>query len=82
MDCVASHGSLDLYNLQSRRYEAILTEGSARAVATGQDLIEPVISPVRNLSGCSLSPKMHNLKAGRTKEEALELVARQSDSPK
>jgi poly(A) polymerase len=82
MDCLASHGGLDLYNFAKTKYEATPTEEvRPRLLLTGRDLIA---------SGYKPGPEFKRLLAfaedaqleGRvsTKEEALALIA--GEAPK
>ena len=84
MDCVASHGSLDLYNFAKTKYEAI-PEAEVRPalLLTGRDLIEARYKPGPEFKRLLALAEDAQLE-GRisTKEEALALIASQSDSPK
>ena len=84
MDCVASHGSLDLYNFAKTKYEAI-PEAEVRPalLLTGRDLIEARYKPGPEFKRLLALAEDAQLE-GRisTKEEALALIAGQSDSPK
>ncbi len=84
MDCVASHGSLDLYNFAKTKYEAI-PEAEVRPalLLTGRDLIEARYKPGPEFKRLLALAEDAQLE-GRisTKEEALALIASQSDSAK
>ncbi len=84
MDCVGSHGSLDLYNFAKSRYEATPTE-EVRPILllTGRDLIEAGYRPSPEFKRLLALAEDAQLEGTiRTKEEALALVARQSAPPK
>jgi poly(A) polymerase len=82
MDCLASHGGLELYNFAKSRYEATPAEEVRPALLlTGRDLIEAGYKPgpeFKRLLALSEDAQLE----GRiqTKEEALALVA--SETPK
>ena len=84
MDCVASHGSLDLYNFAKSRYEATPTEEvRPTLLLTGRDLIEAGYRPGPEFKRLLALAEDAQLEGTvRTKEAALALVATQSAPPK
>jgi poly(A) polymerase len=81
MDCVASHGSLELYDFAKARYEATATEEVRPALlVTGRDLIEAGYKPGPEFKRLLALAEDAQLEGRiRTKEEALALVA--SEAP-
>jgi putative nucleotidyltransferase with HDIG domain len=80
MDCLASHGSLELYNFAKSRYEATPPEEVRPALLlTGRDLIEAGYKPGPEFKRLLALAEDAQLE-GRvnTKEEALALVAGES----
>jgi putative nucleotidyltransferase with HDIG domain len=79
IDCLASHGGLDLYNFAKSKYEAMPTEEVRPALlVTGRDLIEAGYKPgpefkrlLALAEDAQLEGRVH------TKEEALRLIAGQ-----
>jgi poly(A) polymerase len=84
MDCMASHGGLDLYNFAKSRYESTPTEEvRPTPLLTGRDLIEAGYRPgpkFKRLLALAEDAQLEGMV--RTKEDALALVARQSAPPK
>jgi poly(A) polymerase len=82
MDCLASHGSLELYDFAKSKYEATPTEEVRPALLlTGRDLIEAGYNPgpeFKRLLALAEDAQLEG--AIHTKEEALALVA--GESPK
>jgi poly(A) polymerase len=82
MDCLASHGGLDLYNFAKEKYEATPEEEvRPPLLLTGHDLIKAGYTPGPNFKrllalaeDAQLEGRIH------TKQEALALVA--GESPK
>lgn len=77
MDCLASHGSLELYDFAKARYEATPTEEVRPALLlTGRDLIESGYKPGPDFKHLLALAEDAQLEGRiRTKEEALALVA-------
>ena len=79
MDCLASHGGLELYNFANSKYEAMPNEEVRPALLlTGRDLIEAGYKPgpefkrlLALAEDAQLEGRVH------TKEEALKLIASQ-----
>lgn len=82
MDCLASHGGLDLYNFARSRYEEIPQEEVRPALLlTGRDLIEAGYKPGPEFKRLLALAEDAQLEGRiRTKEEALALIA--SEPPK
>jgi putative nucleotidyltransferase with HDIG domain len=82
MDCMASHGGLELYNFAKSRYEAIpAAEVRPALLLTGRDLIEAGYKPGPEFKRLLALAEDAQLEGRiRTKEEALALVA--GESPK
>jgi putative nucleotidyltransferase with HDIG domain len=77
MDCLASHGSLDLYNFAKVRYEATpIEEVRPALLLTGRDLIEAGYRPGPEFKRLLALAEDAQLEGTiRTKEEALALIA-------
>ncbi len=82
MDCLASHGGVELYDFAKARYEAIPTEEVRPALLlTGRDLIEAGYKPGPEFKRLLALAEDAQLEGRiRTKEEALVLVA--SEAPR
>jgi poly(A) polymerase len=82
MDCLASHGGLDLYNFARSRYEEIPQEEVRPALLlTGRDLIEAGYKPGPEFKLLLALAEDAQLEGRiRTKEEALAFIA--SEPPK
>jgi poly(A) polymerase len=77
MDCLASHGGLELYEFARAKYEATPTEEVRPALLlTGRDLIEAGYKPGPEFKRLLAVAEDAQLEGRiRTKEEALVLVA-------
>jgi poly(A) polymerase len=80
MDCLASHGGLDLYNFAKSRYEATpIEEVRPALLLTGRDLIEAGYKPGPEFKRLLALAEDAQLEGRiRTKDEALALVAGES----
>lgn len=80
MDCLASHGSLELYDFAKSKYEATSPEEVRPALLlTGRDLIEAGYKPGPEFKRLLALTEDAQLEGRvRTKEEALALVASES----
>jgi putative nucleotidyltransferase with HDIG domain len=77
MDCLASHGSLELYNFAKSRYEATpIEEVRPALLLTGRDLIEAGYRPGPDFKRLLALAEDAQLDGKiRTREEALALIA-------
>lgn len=82
IDCLASHGSLDLYSFAKQKYEEIPQEEVRPAlILTGRDLIEAGYKPGPEFKRMLALAEDAQLEGKiRTKEEALALVAAASSN--